>query len=139
MFKNILVAIDGSEHSDQALERAKALAEKFKSNLLLVHAFPHTSDLRGYDDYEKIIAQRKAAGQILLDAALAKFGEQKVQIEIEMLEGPAANAILTVAATRRPDLIIMGTRGHGAVEGLLFGSVSNKVMHHAPCSVMVVR
>ena len=56
-----------------------------------------------------------------------------------MLEGPAAEAILSVAAVRKPDLIVMGSRGMGSLKGAVFGSVSTKVSHDATCPVMVVR
>ena len=59
--------------------------------------------------------------------------------EEDLLEGPAADAIVSAAEAHRADLIVMGTRGMGAVTGVMFGSVSTKVTHHAPCSVMVVR
>ena len=62
MFKQIIVAIDGSEHSHRALDYAKALAQCFEVTLWLVHAFPHTSSLLGYDEYEKLIARRESAG-----------------------------------------------------------------------------
>ena len=56
----------------------------------------------------------------------------------ELLEGPEAEAILKAAEDLHADLILMGTRGFGAVKGLLIGSVSRKVIHYASCPVMVV-
>lgn len=139
MFKHIIVAIDGSDHSDKALEYAKGLAEAFGSTLWLVHAFPHTSDLIGYDDYEPLIARREGAGQAILNEARQKLGDGKFEIQEELLEGPPAEAILSVAQTREADLIVMGSRGLGSLQGLLFGSVGNKVAHYATCPVMLVR
>ncbi|MCK7482230.1 MAG: universal stress protein [Candidatus Moduliflexus flocculans] len=57
----------------------------------------------------------------------------------DLLEGPAAEAILSAAAIRNSDLIVMGSRGMGALKGMVLGSVSTKVFHYAPCPVMVVR
>jgi nucleotide-binding universal stress UspA family protein len=57
----------------------------------------------------------------------------------DLLEGPAAEAILSAAATRNSDLIVMGSRGMGSLKGMVFGSVSTRVAHYAPCPVMVVR
>ncbi len=139
MFKQIIVAIDGSEHSHRALEYAKGLTEQFEAKLWLVHVFPHTSDLLGYDEYEKLIAQREGAGQGILDEARQKLGSITFDAQEELLEGPEAEAILTVAETRQADLIVMGTRGLGSLQGLLLGSVSQKVVQHASCPVMVVR
>jgi nucleotide-binding universal stress UspA family protein len=139
MFKQIIVAIDGSEHSDKALSYAKALAECFGSLLRLVHAFPQTSDLLGYEEYEKLVSRRELVGQEIIDQARQKLGETTLDIHEELLEGPPAEAILAVAETRQADLIIMGTRGLGALQGLLLGSVSQKVMQYASCPVFVVR
>jgi nucleotide-binding universal stress UspA family protein len=60
-------------------------------------------------------------------------------VEEDLLEGPAAEAILSAAAIRNADLIVMGSRGMGSLKGMVFGSVSTKVSHYAPCPVMVVR
>ncbi len=138
MFKRIVVPVDGSEHSRKALDYAKALAEKFNSTIWLVHAFPQTSDLLGYNEYEKLVARREAAGQKILDEAHAHLGTD-LDVREELLEEPATEAILNVAETRQADLIVMGTRGLGTLQGLLMGSVSNKVLHHAKCPVMIIR
>ena len=138
-FRHIVVAIDGSEHSDRALECARALAGRFGSTLRLVHAFPHTSDLLGYEDYEKLVARRELAGQAVIDRGREKLGRPGGEVHEELLEGPAAEAILRVAATRHADLIVMGSRGRGDLRGLLLGSVSHKVLQSASCPVLVVR
>ena len=139
MFKEIIVAVDGSDHSYKALEYAKGLAEQYGATLRLVHAFPHTSDLLGYDEYENLVARRESAGQLIIDKAQQMLDETKYPIKDELIEGPAAEAIISVAEVRRADLIVMGTHGRSALRGLLLGSVSQKVIHHAHCPVMVVR
>ncbi len=139
MFKRIVVPIDGSEHSYRALANAKELARCFGATLWLVHAFPQTSDLLGYNEYEKLVAQRESTGQTVLDEAHQKLGESGLDVRNELLEEPAAEAILNVANVREADLIVMGTRGLGTLQGLLLGSVSHKVIQHAKCPVMVIR
>lgn len=139
MYKNIMVAVDGSEYSLRALDHAKALAAKFGAVLWLVHIFPHTSDLLGYEDFEKLFARRKSAGQVILDAARGQLGKVSVKVCEELEEGPDAESIISIAAKRETDLIVMGTRGLGAIKGLMLGSVSRKVIHTADCAVMVVR
>ena len=138
MFKNILLAVDGSEYSYRALEYARSLAENYKTSLWLVHVFSHTSDLLGYQDFEKLYAKRKSAGQAILDDALAKLNDANFEVRTELAEGSDAEAILTLAEKHNADLIVMGTRGFGAVKGLLVGSVSRKVIHLSSCPVMVV-
>lgn len=137
MFKRIVVPVDGSEHSRRALAYAKEMAEKFDGMIWLVHAFPQTSDMLGYVEYEKLIARREAAGQKILDQARVQLGD-KLDVRQELLEEPAAEAILSVAETRQAELIIIGTRGLGALQGLLLGSVSHKVMQHAACPVLSI-
>jgi nucleotide-binding universal stress UspA family protein len=139
MFNRIIVAIDGSEHSNRALSCARELAERFGASLWLVHAYPQTSDLRSYDQFGKLIAQRKRAGQSILDKARKILGEINCEIHEELLEGPEAEAILSVAEIQKVGLILIGTRGLGSLEGILLGSVSRKVTHHASCPVMLVR
>jgi len=139
MYKNIMVAVDGSEYSLRALNHAEALAVKFGAVLWLVHIFPHTSDLLGYEDFEKLFARRKSAGQVILDAARRQLGKVSVKVCEELEEGPDAESIISIAAKRQADLIVMGTRGLGAIKGLMLGSVSRKVIHTADCAVMVVR
>jgi nucleotide-binding universal stress UspA family protein len=139
MFKQILVPVDGSEHSFRSLAYAKTLARLFDATLWLVHAFPQTTDLLGYDEYEKLVGQRETAGQAILAEARQQLNDEPLDIHEELLEEPAAEAILSVAETREVDLIIMGTRGLGTLQGLLLGSVSHKVMQHASCPVMLIR
>ncbi len=139
MFNHILMAVDGSSHSNKALEYARGLAEGFGARLLLVHAYPHTSDLLGYKDFERLVARRKAAGQEIIATARRRLGDIEVEIHEDLLESPEAEAILAASRTHAVDLIVMGTRGMGSMEGLLFGSVSRKVTHLAPCPVLLIR
>jgi nucleotide-binding universal stress UspA family protein len=138
MFKNIVLAFDGSDYSNKALQCAKSMAEGFDSTLWVVHVFRNPSDLLGYTDYEKLFARRKGAAQAVLDDARQKFGTTTFIVNEELHEGPEAESILKVAENRKADLIVMGTRGLGAVKGFLVGSVSRKVIHYASCPVMVV-
>jgi len=139
MFKSIVVAIDGSKHSHKALDYAKDLAEQSKAALWLVHVFPHTSGLLEGDVYEKLVVKRESEGQAILDEARQKLGDTTLEVHEELLEAPETEAIISVAKTRKADLIVMGSRGRGSLQGLLLGSITHKVIQHAPCPVMVVR
>ena len=138
MFKNIVLAADGSEYSHRAIAYAKSLTERYDANLWLIHVFSHTSDLLGYQDFEKLYAKRKSAGQAVLDDAQKELGDTTAKVHPELIEGSEAEAILALAEKQQADLIVMGTRGFGAVKGLLVGSVSRKVIHLSTCPVMVV-
>lgn len=139
MFKTIVVALDGSERSLQALKYAQSLAEKYSSKLIMVHAYPHTSDLHAYEGYEKLISTRKIAGEKVLETGRKLVGQSPIDVEKNLLEGPPADAILSVVESRNADLVVLGTRGMGSIKGLLYGSVATKVSHHAACPVLVVR
>jgi nucleotide-binding universal stress UspA family protein len=139
MFELIVVALDGSEHSLKALDYARELAEKHDSKLILLHAFHSTSDLRGSEGFNQMVGRRKQKGEVIIKDACRRLGQISFEVEEDLLEGPATEAILSVVEARNADLVVMGTRGMGSLKGLLFGSVSSKVTHYAPCSVLVVR
>jgi nucleotide-binding universal stress UspA family protein len=139
MYNLIIVALDGSQHSHKALDVACDLGEKYHAKLILLHAYQSTSDLRGTDEFNQLVAIRKGAGEEIIRDARQQMGSPSIEIEEDLLEGPAADAIVRVAQTRKADLVVMGTRGRGSFKGLLFGSVSTKVTHYAPCDVLVVR
>ena len=139
MFNLILAALDGSEHSFKALDHARELAEKHGSKLIMLHAYRYTSDLRGTEGFKQLVAKRKRAGEAILEEARSRIAKAFCEVEDTLLEGPGADAIIRAAQARKVDLIVMGTRGMGSLSGLLFGSVSTKVTHHASCSVLVVR
>ncbi|MGD2184954.1 MAG: universal stress protein [Desulfobacterales bacterium] len=138
MFHNIVLAFDGSECSHKALRCARSIAERFDATLWLVHVFSNPSDLLGYADYEKLFAKRKSAAQAVLDDARQILNRTSFTVQEELREGPESESIIKVAENCQADLIVMGTRGFGAVKGFLVGSVSRKVIHYAACPVMVV-
>lgn len=139
MYASILVALDGSDQSMFALNHARTIAECFGSKLILVHAFPHTSDLRDSIEYNNLVALRIKRGEEIIETARKQLGRTSIRVDEELLESPAPEAILSVAATRKCDLIVMGSRGMGSLKGMVLGSVSTKVSHYARCPVMVVR
>ena len=138
MFSRILVAIDGSESAKKAFEESIYLAQKCNSGLDLVHVVQ--CDLGGDSATTfELIDELKAKAKKMLDEYKIQAAENKVQIEIMVIQGDPAQVIIDLAKTKRHDLIIMGTRGRSTFQELLIGSVSQKVMHHATCPVMVVR
>ncbi len=139
MFDIIIVGLDGSDAGWQALKYAQNLAEKYSAKLILVHAYPRTSDLHDWDGYDTLLSQRKSIGQKIIETGRRLLGDSSIEVEEDLLEGPAADAILSVVQARNADLVVIGTRGMGAIKGMLFGSVATKISHHADCPVMVVR
>ena len=142
MFKMILLAIDGSAHAEKALRYARDLALRDNAQVIVMHAFqpvPSYHIHQGETWGEKIVAHHIAVGRELADEAGQKLQEAGLDVVVEVLAGPAADAILRVAETRQPDLIVMGSRGHGELASLLLGSVSHRVLAHTHVPVLVVK
>ena len=137
MFRKILVAVDGSRHSSQALEFGDDLSRRYKIPMLVLHAFPHVSDLLGTPQYERVLEAREMIGEQILASARAQLSKRE-PVETQLIEGPPAPAILRVAAEEHCDLIVIGSRGHGQLAGILLGSVSSVVAQRAECPVLIV-
>ncbi len=139
MFECIVYATDGSEYALKALAYARDLTKLHDAELFVVHAYPSVSDLLGHKEYNAVLVHRIADAKKIIEEAVKELELAGLTFEIELLEGPLAEAIINVAETRGADLIIIGARGMSSIEGLLLGSVSQKVIHHAPCPVLVIR
>jgi len=137
MFRSILVAVDGSKSSTDALAIAIDLARKYNASVCLLHAFPHVSDLLSTPQYEHLLEARSAIGEALL-ASMRSQVPEGLAVDLQLIEGPPAPAILRVADEDGFDLIVMGSRGQGQLAGMLLGSVSNVVAQRAKCPVMIV-
>lgn len=139
MFENILVAVDGSKHSDVAFSVAMDMAQKYGSQLFILHVFQggtgsSTMVSPGFED------DLRAAGQEILNSYEAKVGQRGLQ-NVRMLlgKGDAAQKIMETATEVKCGLILIGSRGRGGFKELLLGSVSHKVTNHAGCPVLVVK
>lgn len=139
MFKNILLAVDGSEHALRAAKVAGELARTLGANLRVVTVFDPVPTYLGEPMLQQAMSERISRAEAVLQEALQAVGDIPGELKTEVLEGPPAEAILHVEQTRHNDLIIMGTRGRGRLTGLLLGSQSQKVVAHAHCPVLLVR
>ncbi len=139
MFKNILLAVDGSEHALRAARVAGELARTLGASLRVITAFDPVPAYLGEPMLQQAMAERIAKAEEVLGTAREAVGEIPGELKTEVLEGPPAEAILEVERTRHNDLIVMGTRGRGRLTGLLLGSQSQKVVAHANCPVLLVR
>ena len=139
MFKNILLGVDGSEYSLRAAQKAAALATCMEADLWIVVAHPTVPAYLGEPNFQDAIVARLVESKKIMEEAMEAVGEIPGEIHTEILEGSAAEVVLNVANVRQIDLIVMGSRGHGKLRGLLLGSQSQKVLQHAPCPVMIVR
>lgn len=137
--KRILIATDGSEGAGHALEDGFALAAEVAADALVVYVRPSPSPLLGAPYYQDVVTEeaRHARG-IIADAKL-RAARYDVDVEYEVVEGDPVEGILELARSRDADLIVVGSRGLGAVKSLVLGSVSNAVLHHADRPVLVTK
>jgi nucleotide-binding universal stress UspA family protein len=130
------VALDGSDGSRAAIPLAAALAERSDAQLVIVHV---EERVVGKGGGPVNLAEDKIQGEIRAEAQ--KLQEQGRNVEVRMgrvaLGGPA-HVIEEIAAEAGADLIVVGTRGHAPVTGLLLGSVTQRLLHVATRPVLVV-
>lgn len=139
MFKRILLATDGSPHAEEALAFAQQLALRDGARVIVVHAFEPVPTYLGEPWGDRVMARHVSMGRDVANNAAQKLQKAGVDVIVEVLEGPPADAILKVADVRDCDLIVMGSRGHGALASLLLGSVSHRVLAHTHTPVLVAR
>ncbi|HUP33418.1 MAG TPA: universal stress protein [Gaiellaceae bacterium] len=137
---SVLVGIDGSEDSKEALRWADEEARLRGATLLVLHAWaPGFQVGPGLMPMPLPVETLKADVEAFLDAVVVEvLGEERAsEVERRLVETPAAFGLVKAASPR--DLIVVGSRGHGGFAGLLLGSVSQQVAHHATCPVVIAR
>ena len=147
MLKTILVPIDGSGYANRAIDYAGDLASKYDAKIVLLHAvhypfgrlpeelhqFAVSEHLDGPDEVGALVEKMLESAELrALNAGAKETGRDSVI-------GDPATVILDAAKSFDADLIVMGSRGLGGLKGLLVGSVSDKVLHHAEVPVTIVR
>jgi nucleotide-binding universal stress UspA family protein len=148
----VLLAIDGSTEASLATEAAVEIAIKTRSELHLVYvrSDPLLTTLyegeypRGVQDldheFDEELESAGRAAQEVLDAAVRKVDSLGGAVaQAHLMEGRAPQEIVSLAETSGIGLIVMGSRGRGGVSRTLMGSVSDSVVRHAHCPVLVVR
>jgi nucleotide-binding universal stress UspA family protein len=145
LFGSIVVGTDGSDTAKEAVRQATELARRVDATLHLVSAYEPVPEgrLRGErqqvpDDMQWMINPREDVGGVL-DEAGKEIEQTGIQVETHAREGDPADAILDVAEEKQAGLIVVGNKGMTGAKRFLLGSVPNKVSHHAPCSVMIIR
>jgi len=143
VFKSIVVGTDGSDTAKEAVSRAAELARATGAVLGIVSAYRPVNDARldrerkdVPDDLQWMINPREDVERLLSEAATTADG---VKTETHSVEGDPADALLDVAEEQKADLIVVGNKGMTGASRFVLGSVPNKVSHHAPCSVIIIR
>ena len=139
--KRILVGVDGSEASMKAAQLAAEIAIRFGARVTLAYVVPRL--LLPPDAYGLTVAdveqEHRVFGEKLLAHALTRLGESGVQVDTVVLSGPPAEGLAESAQAIDVDLVVVGSRGRGAVARMLLGSVTDRLVHICPKPVLVVR
>jgi nucleotide-binding universal stress UspA family protein len=145
VFTRMVVGTDGSETAGEAVRQATELAERVGATVHLVSAYEPVPEGRLREerqdvpgDLQWMVNPREDVAETLEQAA-ERLREAGVEVETHAREGDPADAILDVAEEQQADLIVVGNKGMTGAKRFLLGSVPNKVSHHAPCSVMIIR
>jgi len=142
----VLLAIDGSMSSDKARDLVASLSLPAGSSVRIVGVVEHGSELFGLPwmpdvpndgaTFERVPVERLVEQ---LEVAEREVARRDCVVDHVLLRGHAARAIVDEARTFGADLVVMGSRGHGALSIAVLGSTSAEVVDHAPCPVLVVR
>ncbi len=141
--KPIMLATDGSPASAEATREAIELALSLGAPLLAVcveHVSVPSYGYYGYADvYSELRKSEREHVEKVLEELAATAAAEGVECETLPLEGPVVEEICRIAATRGVSMIVMGAHGWGALRRFVFGSVSQGVLHDAPCPVLIAR
>ncbi len=145
MYKNLLIAIDGSELAGKALAQGLELAKAIGARVTIVNVTPPWSSIAVGEvavmfPPEEYDANMQAAAKQLLDKAVAEAQGAGVTAEtVAASDAHAYRAILDVAGDKGCDLIVMGSHGRKGIAGLLLGSETTKTLTHGKIPVLVYR
>jgi nucleotide-binding universal stress UspA family protein len=145
VYASIVVGTDGSDTAREAVRQAAELAARLGATLRIVSAYEPVPAGRLREeaqqvpaDLEWMVNPREEVDATLRDAA-ATARANGVEAETYARQGDPADAILDVAEEQSADLIVVGNKGMTGARRFLLGSVPNRVSHHAPCSVLIIR
>jgi nucleotide-binding universal stress UspA family protein len=145
MFQKILLAVDGSDHSERAASVAAGIAQKFGAEVVVLHVREWNVSVLGFGPataLQTVDLETMQAARALADRVEKLLTDQGVRARADVrsaLHGQAAGEILSAAKDMGAGLIVMGSRGLSDLSALLIGSVTHKVMHLAECPVLVAR
>ncbi len=140
-FKRIMLPVDLSTDCDRAAQYATWFARVSHGKIYIVHVIANPADPL-YEPQEapywRMVEQSEKKARALIETAARRCLPAQCPRECHILHGDPYEKLLEVADILQPDLIVMSTRGRGAVAQLVIGSVAEKTVRHAPCPVFVV-
>jgi nucleotide-binding universal stress UspA family protein len=142
MFQSILVAYDGSLASDRALDEAIAVARCEHCRVTVMTALPPLPVLAYFGHSEKECAELDCAARSRAESTLRRARKRTpadLEVETRLVQGPVRSALMRAVVEGGHDLLVMGSRGRGAMRATLLGSVSHHALHHIPVPVLIAR
>ena len=145
MFQAIVVGTDGSDTAGEAVRQATELARIVRARVHVVSAYEPVGSARLREERNRVpedmqwLVNPREDVERALEEAATSLRELGVQVSTYARQGDPADAILDVAEEQKADLIVVGNKGMSGAKRFLLGSVPNKVSHHAPCTVMIIR
>lgn len=138
--KKILVPTDASESSRRALKTALEFARKFKAEVELIFVMHEPMVYNSSVDMYIISPEQiEQEGKFVLDTTLTKIDTSGVEVNKKIMQGNAAKVILKEIEDENIDMVVMGRCGYGAIADCLLGSVSQRVLYGANCSVLIAK
>jgi nucleotide-binding universal stress UspA family protein len=141
MFHNILVAVDGSTHADQALAQAIDLAQSEHAELTLMTAVVPPSPVAYFGASGQVVSTLRQDAEVDAQGILLRARHRvpgTVSVTTILSRQPIDTALIRRIKDGHHDLVVMGSRGRGAVRSALLGSASHYVLHHSPVPVLIV-
>ena len=143
-FRKILIATDGSKYSNAAASEAVAIAKRCGANLIAASVVPYETIsplgiVHSEMQWELVTEESRKAAESNIKNVKEIAEKEDVKIEELILEGRPYEAIINAAKEKRVDLIVVGSHGRTGLDRLLMGSVTERVIGHADCAVLVVK
>jgi nucleotide-binding universal stress UspA family protein len=145
MFQAIVVGTDGSDTAGEAVRQATELARIVGARVHVVSAYEPVGSARLREERRRVpedmqwLVNPREDVERALEEAATSLRELGVEVSTYARQGDPADAILDVAEEQKANLIVVGNKGMSGAKRFLLGSVPNKVSHHAPCTVMIIR
>lgn len=139
IYKKVLVPIDGSEVSSKAVQHAAELASVMQAEITLFHVLSPLPPGIDRESLTRYIEDVRHFGENILEEEKNKIAGYNFTVSTEITNGHPAEEICKKAKDDQFDLIFIGNRGLNPITEFLMGSVSKRVVRHAPCPVLIIR
>ena len=135
----ILLPVDGSRLSDAAADMAIDLSGNYNASMVLLHVRRPVPTGLGQPNADELLSYLTDGAEAVITHYRKKLSNAKIDFNELIIGGDVAEVIADVSRVEKCDLIVIGSKGKTDLEGLILGSATHKVLHTAPCPVLVVK